>query len=149
MLGHWADRRSAHGRVTATTRLAGPVSAGEPDRAGERGAASILLLAIGLVLVAGGIAGAAVGEARVARHRAQTAADLGALAGAVHVLEGPASACAAAQRLVSANDGVLVDCEIQELDLIVHVEVTAPHLPGPARAAARAGPVSTPVSGGD
>ena len=117
-------------------------------RESERGAASILLLAIGLVLVAAGMSGAMVGEARVARHQAQTAADLGALAGAVHVLEGGETACAAARRLVAANGGALVACETQDLDLVVHVEVTVPLLPGPAKAAARAGPVTTPVAGG-
>jgi secretion/DNA translocation related TadE-like protein len=113
--------------------------------AGERGAATVLVLAIGLVLVAGGAAGATIGAARIARHQAQTAADFGALAGAVHVLGGAAAACAAADRLVTANDGVLVACELRDLDLLVRVEVTVPLLPRPARAAARAGPVSAPT----
>jgi secretion/DNA translocation related TadE-like protein len=111
----------------------------------ERGSASILVLAIGLLLVAAGTAGAAVGAARVGRHQARTAADLGALAGAVHVIEGRTVACAEAEQLVTANGGVLVSCEVRDLDLVVRVEVVVPGLPGPARAAARAGPVSTPV----
>ena len=114
-------------------------------RASERGSASILVLAIGLLLVAAGAAGAAVGAARVARHQARTAADLGALAGAIHVIEGRAVACAAAERLVIANGAAIVSCEVRDLDLVVRVEVDVPGLPGPARAAARAGPVSTPV----
>ena len=49
----------------------------EPDR----GAASVLVLAVGLFLIAAAVAAAAVGAARVARHEARTAADLAALAG--------------------------------------------------------------------
>ncbi|MEV6494384.1 Rv3654c family TadE-like protein [Actinoplanes sp. NPDC051633] len=112
---------------------------------GERGAASILVLAIGLVLVAAGMAGAAVGAARVGRHEARTAADLGALAGAAHVIEGPAVACATAERLVTANGAVLISCAVRDLDLVVRVERDVPGLPRPARAAARAGPVMAPA----
>ena len=87
--------------------------AGRPVvRAGgrDRGAASILLLAVGLVLVAAGLAGAAVGSARVARHAARNAADLGALAGGVRAVEGRAPACAVADRFVSANGARMTWC---------------------------------------
>ena len=46
------------------------------DDGPDRGAASILLLAIGLVVVLAGLGGAAIGTARVARHQAQNATDL-------------------------------------------------------------------------
>jgi secretion/DNA translocation related TadE-like protein len=105
-----------------------------------------LVLAIGLVLVAGGGAGAAVGAARVGRHQAQVAADLGALAGAARAIEGQDAACAEAARFVTANEGRMASCEVQGLEVVVQAEVEVTGLPGPARtarAAARAGPVFT------
>jgi secretion/DNA translocation related TadE-like protein len=113
-------------------------------RAADRGAATIMVLAVGLVLIGLAAAGAAVGAARVARHEARTAADLGALAGAVRVLEGPDAACARAGELVSRNGGRLASCTVDGLDLIVAAEVDVTPLPGltrTARAMARAGPI--------
>ncbi len=103
-----------------------------------------MVLAVGLVLLGLGAAGAAVGAARVARHEARTAADLGALAGAMRILEGPDTACARARELVSRNGGRLAACTVEGLDLVVGVEVDVTPLPGltrTAHAAARAGPV--------
>jgi secretion/DNA translocation related TadE-like protein len=105
----------------------------------DRGSATIFVLAFGLFLVAAGMAGAAVGVARVGRHEARTAADLGALAGARRAIEGPGVACAEAGRFVTANDAVMTACELRGLDLVIRVEVTT--AAGRARAAARAGPV--------
>jgi secretion/DNA translocation related TadE-like protein len=113
----------------------------------DRGAASILVLAIGLVLVAAGIAGAAVGAARVGRHQARTAADLGALAGAARAVEGAEVACERAGRLAFANGGRMTACRVDGLEIVVEVEVVVRPLPGLTRdasAAARAGPVSMP-----
>jgi secretion/DNA translocation related TadE-like protein len=110
----------------------------------DRGAASILVVAMGLVFVAAGVAGAAVGSARVARHEARTAADLGALAGAAKVIEGDMAACAAAARYVTANAARLTSCRLQGWEIVIQVEVTAtplPNLTRQVRAAARAGPV--------
>jgi secretion/DNA translocation related TadE-like protein len=99
---------------------------------------------MGLVLVAAGVGGAAVGSARVGRHRAQVAADLGALAGAVRAIEGQDVACAAAARYVLANGGRMSSCVVDGLEIVVHVEVPLAFPPSPeryGRAAARAGPV--------
>jgi secretion/DNA translocation related TadE-like protein len=104
----------------------------------------VWLLAVGLVLVAGGLAGAAVGAAHVASHRARSAADLGALAGAARAIEGSDAACARAAELVSDNDARLTDCRLDGLDLTVTVEVIAAPAAGlgmVATATARAGPV--------
>ena len=104
-----------------------------------------LVLAIGLVFVAAGVAGAAVGAARVARHRAQIAADLGALAGAARAIEGSEAACAQAARIAAANQGRVRSCVLQGLEIVVRADVTVEPLPGLARqasAAARAGPVT-------
>jgi secretion/DNA translocation related TadE-like protein len=110
----------------------------------DRGSASIWLLAVGLVLVAMGVAGAAIGAATVARHRAQAAADLGALAGAARALDGPAAACGRATEIAGANGGRVVDCLLDGFDLILTVEVSVTPVPPVTRtasASARAGPV--------
>jgi secretion/DNA translocation related TadE-like protein len=110
----------------------------------DRGAATVFVVAVGLVLVLGGVAGAAVGAARVGRHRAQAAADLGALAGAARAIEGTEVACARASRFVAVNGGRATSCEVSGLEIVVRTEVTVRPLPGLIRhatAAARAGPV--------
>lgn len=111
---------------------------------GDRGSASLWLLAVGLVLVVAGIAGAAVGTVQIAGRQAQLAADFGALAGAAHLAEGPEVACDRASQLVRANHGRLTGCRSDGLDLVVAAEVVATPLPGLVRAvhaSARAGPV--------
>jgi secretion/DNA translocation related TadE-like protein len=126
---------------TAWVRGGGPAGRGH-DR--DRGSASLWLLALGLVLVAAGIAGAAIGAARVARHEARVAADLGALAGAARTLDGPVAACGRASAFVSANGGRLTTCRVDGLDLQITVEVSVVPLRGLTRiaeATARAGPV--------
>ena len=118
----------------------------EPDR----GAASIFVLAVGLVLVALGVAGAAVGTARVARHQARNAADFAALAGAQRTIEGAVVACAEASRYASANAARMTSCTVSGLEMVVRVEVAVRPLPGMsgvAVAAARAGPVSADFAG--
>lgn len=110
----------------------------------DRGAATIFVMAIGLVLVLMGMAGAAVGAARIGRHRAQAAADLGALAGAARSVEGAGPACERAARFVAVNGGRATSCEVSGLEIVVDAEVTVTPLPGLTRhahAAARAGPV--------
>jgi secretion/DNA translocation related TadE-like protein len=110
----------------------------------DRGAATIFVLAIGLVIVLMGVAGAAVGAARIGRHRAQATADLGALAGAARAVEGTAVACERARRFVAVNGGRTTSCEVTGLEIVVRTEAIVTPLPGLTRhatAAARAGPV--------
>ncbi|MBU2667670.1 flp pilus-assembly TadE/G-like family protein [Actinoplanes bogorensis] len=110
----------------------------------DRGAATIFVLAIGLLLVAAGVAGAAVGAARVGRHQARAAADLGALAGAAQAIFGPGIACARASELVTANGGRMTSCAVEGLEIVVTAEVEVHLILGltpSAAAAARAGPV--------
>lgn len=106
---------------------------------GDRGSASVWVLGFALAVVVLGVAVTLVGSAFVTRHRAQVAADLGALAGAPSVLRGPETACARAGELVSANGGRLTGCRVDGPDLVVEVEVRA--AVGVAHAGARAGPV--------
>jgi secretion/DNA translocation related TadE-like protein len=91
------------------------------------------------------VAFAAAGQAGVARHRAQTAADAGALAAASRVLLGEAEACSAAASFVAANGARLEECEVDGLEVTVRTTVPVPGIPaafGPARAVSRAGPVT-------
>lgn len=110
----------------------------------DRGSATLWLLASGLLLLIAALAGAAVGSARVARHQAQVAADLAALAGAARALDGPDAACSRATVIASANGAHITMCTLDGLDLLVSVTVPVARLPGPARtaqASARAGPI--------
>ncbi|MEU1238805.1 Rv3654c family TadE-like protein [Micromonospora parva] len=121
---------------------AGGLVARRRDR--QRGGATILLLAMGLVFVLFGTFGAAIVAAGMASQRAAVAADLGALAGAARALDGDAVACASASDLAGRNDGRLVSCHLDGLDVLVTVEVAFTPLPGLTRvaaASARAGPV--------
>ena len=141
---------AAVGRCARVSRRPAP----RASTAGERGSATVWLLAAGLltVLVGGGLA--AAGAAVVARHRAQAAADLGALAGAAYGLDGPTSACRRAELIVRANGARMLRCELHGVDVIVTAQVRAKGLGGYARATARAGPVESvpgldPVPGVD
>jgi secretion/DNA translocation related TadE-like protein len=85
-------------------------------------------------------AGAYLGSVVVARHRAQAAADLAALAGAAQLPLGLAAAC---NRATAVAQGMGVDdagCRVDGLDVVVTVRV-AVAFAGAAQATARAGPV--------
>lgn len=115
-------------------------------RAPDRGGASVLVLAMGFLLLAAGLGGAAVGAARIGRHQAQAAADLGALAGAIRAVEGEPVACDRAAALVAANQARVRSCRVDGLDVVVFAEVTVAPMPGLRRVAlagARAGPVAS------
>lgn len=112
---------------------------------GERGSASVWVLAVGVAVVVFGAFGASIGAAVVARHQAQAAADLGALAAAAHAVEGAHVACARAARVVSANDARMITCTVTGLEAVVSAEMRAAGLAAslrPARASARAGPAT-------
>ena len=88
----------------------------------ERGAATVLAVALsGLLLLLG--SALAVMAAMVADHRrAQASADLAALGGATALARGQ-DACAAAARVAQANGGRLRSCEVNGLDVEVAVSV--------------------------
>ena len=100
------------------------------------------VLTVMLVLA---VAGAIVGSAVIARHRAQAAADLAALAAAAQVAKGRDVACAAAAALTAvAGVATVSSCVVVDLDVVVAVEI--PVSLGrwgvdAATAQARAGPV--------
>jgi secretion/DNA translocation related TadE-like protein len=89
---------------------------------------------------AGGIM---IGTAALARHRAQTAADLAALAAAARLPLGPEAACGQARRLAAAMGAALTECDVEQLDIVVTTAVRMNgRFGGVARASARAGPSS-------
>ncbi len=85
-------------------------------------------------------AGTYLGSVVVARHRAQAAADLAALAGAGRLPAGPEAACARAVAVTRAMGTAEASCVVDDLDVVVTVRVAVRG--GAASAAARAGPVS-------
>jgi secretion/DNA translocation related TadE-like protein len=95
-----------------------------------------------LLSITGG--GAYLGSAVVARHRAQAAADLAALAAAARLAAGPEAACAQAKAVARQMRVSTTGCDVDDLDVVVTVEVRrAVGGWGSARAAARAGPAET------
>jgi secretion/DNA translocation related TadE-like protein len=85
-------------------------------------------------------AGAYLGSVVVARHRAQAAADLAALAAAARLPSGAAAACARATEVAHQMRVDDARCGVDDLDVVVTVQVAVAFV-GAARAAARAGPV--------
>lgn len=82
-----------------------------------------------------------LGAAVVARHRAQAAADLAALAAAARLAAGPETACAQAKAVARQMRVSTTGCDVDDLDVVVTVDVRlAVGGWGSARAAARAGP---------
>lgn len=122
-------------------------------RGGDSGSATIWLLSLLCLVGFAATAALAVAGAIAARHRAEAAADLAALAAAGRLLLDPAQACAHAADIASAQGATLRSCVIRAdaLEDSVEVEVTAPSpsalIPGlpAARARARAGPVTAPL----
>jgi len=87
-------------------------------------------------------AGAYLGSVVVARHRAQAAADLAALAAAARLPSGAAAACARATAVAHEMRVDDTQCGVDGLDVVVTAQVAVAFV-GVARAAARAGPVGT------
>ncbi|WP_245233910.1 Rv3654c family TadE-like protein [Mycobacterium sp. PS03-16] len=111
------------------------------DDSGSASLFAVAAVAVVLIVTAGL---AMVGSAVVARHRAQAAADLAAVAAAGHLPSGPATACARASAVASGMGVAVTGCDITGLDVVVRVDAAVgldPWGVGPARAAARAGPV--------
>ncbi|BBX41370.1 Rv3654c family TadE-like protein [Mycobacterium simiae] len=109
------------------------------------------MLAAAMVLVLLCVAGACayVGAVVVARHRAQSAADLAALAAAAALPAGAEAACARASTVARSLRVDDFGCRVDDLDVVVTLGVAVRYA-GVARAAARAGPVeaSESVAGG-
>lgn len=112
----------------------------------ERGFATILGAFAVAALVAVAIAVIYLGASVVARHRAQSAADLSALAAASDRVYGRPDPCGTARRIAAAQGfAVRVErCAASEGDIVVSVAVPVelgPFGDRAAMASARAGPV--------
>ncbi|UUO02422.1 helicase [Mycolicibacterium novocastrense] len=95
------------------------------------------------IVVAVTVGAAYLGVVVTARHRAQAAADLGALAAAHRAAAGGDQACTWAAAIAKAMRAEMAACEVDDLDIVVAVEVPVTlgrFGVGAARAVARAGP---------
>ena len=114
----------------------------------ERGSGTVLVLGVVGLLVGLVVGALSVVSAVVESHRAQSAADLSALAAAALLVRGdpPDAACAVAVRVAGRNGGSVAACRTgSDLSVEVVVEVPA-NLPkvGSATARSRAGPGPEP-----
>ncbi len=99
--------------------------------------AAVLIVVLTTVM----LGGVRLGSAVVARHRAQSVADLAALAAAAQLPVGADAACRTARTLASAMRTTVRGCDIAQLDVVVTINATVGGWVGAqAQAAARAGP---------
>lgn len=115
------------------------------DRAGDdRGAATVWAAGVLAVLMSLTVVGLHLGAAILARHHAESAADLAALAAAGSAVAGERQACDRARAVTERMRVRLVSCSARGWDVLVQVAVR-PAGPlaelGDATARARAGPV--------
>lgn len=118
------------------------------SRSDDRGVATVYAcLGVVVLIVAMGFA-ARFGAAVLARQRAETGADLAALAGAAKVLQGPDLVCATVVRVAVANGVDVQSCSVVGPDVLVTAQARAGSGPLAVTATgrARAGPVQ-PVGG--
>jgi secretion/DNA translocation related TadE-like protein len=109
----------------------------------DRGSATLLAVAMMAMILAVVGAAVVVGSAVIARHRAQSAADLAALAAAGRLADGQNAACGWAAAVAQQMNARVTACAVESLDVVVTVDVDAALGRwglGTARAAARAGP---------
>jgi secretion/DNA translocation related TadE-like protein len=115
---------------------------GPAGRQGQHGSASLLVVTLSGVVLLLGLAAAFVTATAAAHRRAQSAADLAALAGAVAQQRGD-DACSGAADVARGNEAELLACEVLGEDVRVTVRVSSPELAGhtwEVQGRARAGP---------
>ena len=122
-----------------------PADLGPGDRGStDRGSATVWTAGAVAVVLVIAVAGMHLGGVLLARHRAESAADLAALAAAGRSVAGVQVACARASGLAERMTVELVSCRLEGWDALVEVRVR-PGGPlarfGAATARARAGPV--------
>ncbi|MET8627969.1 Rv3654c family TadE-like protein [Kitasatospora sp. NPDC004669] len=142
-------RRAVERLARARTARAASAGGYGPDA----GSATVWLLALTMLGTAVFAATIAVGAVVAARHRAESAADLAALAAADRLLLETDGGCGRAAGIAAAQGAALVSCAVDRSADAVEVVAEVPvgglpvRLPvGPARARARAGPVRAPVT---
>lgn len=110
----------------------------------DRGSATVWLVGLAALIGLATTVGVVHGSAVLARHRAEVAADLAALAGAVEVSVGEDRPCTAAARIAERNGGRLTACTVtgDDVEVTVTRRLTLGRLGSRAASArARAGPV--------
>ncbi|MCI2421960.1 flp pilus-assembly TadE/G-like family protein [Saccharopolyspora sp. K220] len=110
---------------------------------GDRGAATVLSAVLSMALLVLLWFAMQLGAATIARHRAEGAADLAALAAAAHAPQGQQLACERANRVASGMRVAVTECRLDGWDARVAVQADLPDfvLGGQkASARARAGP---------
>ena len=138
---------SSQGSAAVRPCCPGWSSSGKPSprrspASDDAGAATVLAAVLIAALVTITLGGIWLGAVEVARHRAQAAADLAALAAASRLSLGPDTACRHASQLAATMRAAVRDCDVEELDVVVTVTVRTGGLMGEARAASRAGPAA-------
>ncbi|WP_433557626.1 Rv3654c family TadE-like protein [Pseudonocardia xinjiangensis] len=116
----------------------------------DDGIATVWAAAAAAVIVAALLLGLHLGAAVAARHRAEAAADLAALAAAGHAVHGAEAACRRAEVIAERMGAAVARCLLSEWDALVEVHVAVPlALPGTADAVgrARAGPAEPDPAG--
>ncbi|MEU6034401.1 Rv3654c family TadE-like protein [Actinomadura sp. NPDC047616] len=108
--------------------------------AGDEGGGALWVVAFMAVVWVSAVAALAVGGVRVARHRADAAADLAALAAAARVAEGAGEACRSAAVVVREFGGRLKRCQVRGsiVDVSVTIAVTGALAIGDIRIVSRA-----------
>jgi secretion/DNA translocation related TadE-like protein len=104
-------RRRTTRRRTTGRRTTGRRTTGGPARCRSRGSATIWVVSLCALLVVIATVVTVRGLAVLARHRAEAAADLAALAAAGRIGLG-GDACAAARRTAAANDATVTSCRL-------------------------------------
>ncbi|RZT83600.1 secretion/DNA translocation related TadE-like protein [Pseudonocardia sediminis] len=116
---------------------------------GDTGSATVWAALVSGVILVVGLVGVDLASGVRARHVAESAADLSALAAAGHTVEGVDTACRAAGAVAGHAGATVRRCRLDGWDALVEVEVDRPWTflgRGPAGARARAGPVPSPAA---
>ncbi len=110
---------------------------------GDQGSATVWTAGAVAALTVVAMFGYWLAAAVIARHRAEAAADLGALAAASHATEGPVRACEQARLVADRMAVTLLSCRWERLDALVEVRGAMVRGAAPT-ARARAGPAEPP-----
>lgn len=109
----------------------------------DRGSATVWSVGALVVVLVVALAGITLGGVLVARHQAESAADLAALAGAGRAIAGQRPACERARRVTDRMQVRLESCRVTAWDVLVEVSARPGGRLGrfgAAEARARAGP---------
>jgi secretion/DNA translocation related TadE-like protein len=103
---------TAHRRVPSSSDRIPPAHRRLRLPSDERGSGTVWVLALAMAVTVVGVAAVAVGAAVVARHRADAAADLAALAAASEAAAGRPAVCRAAERTAVVAGARLLRCAV-------------------------------------